>query len=313
MINHNTPFPFDRPYSPVQRIAYPSGRLPYSTYDNPLYALNSEQFSRKDKEMGEAFVYLWYDAGWKRTGGPRYYIGKHKGTLDSGYVCSSKYMKPEWEERGCKQVGCRHLFGDKGHHGDFHRRVLAYGTEQAMIDFEIKLLETRKDYFGGRYYNRVVVWLPCFSGENNPAYKHGLSGTPEYTKQMREKHREKVALRRRRYEAENKEKLALYRKQWRDQHKEQKALYDALHYRQNREKKLLYRKQYVEQNKEKVKQYCEENKEKIQVREKQYREENKEKLNLYHQGYREQNKKKISLKSKQRYQQKKQDELEGTL
>ena len=114
--------------------------------------------SRKDKEMGEAFVYLWYDAGWKRTGGPRYYIGKHKGTLDSGYVCSSNYMKPEWEERGCKQKGCRHLFGDKGHHGDFHRRVLAYGTEQEMIDFEIELLTKREKYFRTRYYNRVVRW-----------------------------------------------------------------------------------------------------------------------------------------------------------
>ena len=47
--------------------------------------------------MSEAFVYLWYDAGWKQTNGSRYYIGKHKGALDSGYICSSKYMKPEWD------------------------------------------------------------------------------------------------------------------------------------------------------------------------------------------------------------------------
>ena len=124
--------------------------------------------------IGEAFVYLWYDAGWKRTGGERYYIGKHKGTLDSGYVCSSKYMKPEWEERGCKQRGCRHLFGDKGHHGDFHRRVLAYGTEQAMIDFEIKLLETRKYYFGGRYYNRVVMWTRPLSSDSKTSQQIGI-------------------------------------------------------------------------------------------------------------------------------------------
>ena len=142
--------------------------------------------------MSEAFVYLWYDAGWKRTGGPRYYIGKHKGTLDSGYVCSSKYMKPEWEKRGCKQRGCRHLFGDKGHHGDFHRRVLAYGTEQEMIDFEIKLLETRKDYFGSRYYNRVVMWTPCMSGEKHPAYKHGMSKTKSYQKRQKKKYLKKL-------------------------------------------------------------------------------------------------------------------------
>ena len=67
-------------------------------------------------------------------------------------------MKPEWEERGCKQKGCRHLFGEEGHHGDFHRRVLAYGTEQEMIDFEVELLQRREHYFRTRYYNRVVRW-----------------------------------------------------------------------------------------------------------------------------------------------------------
>ena len=109
--------------------------------------------------MGEAFVYLWYDAEWKQTGGPRYYIGKHKGTLDSGYICSSKYMKPEWEERGCKHKGCRHLFGDKGHHGDFHRRILAYGTDKEMCQLEKKLLKKREDQLCDRYYNRIVSYF----------------------------------------------------------------------------------------------------------------------------------------------------------
>jgi len=174
MTLQDSPFPFDRPHSPVQREPYPSGRLPYSPSDTPLYGLNRGQFSRKGREMGEAFVYLWYDAGWKQTGGERYYIGKHKGTLDSGYICSSKYMKPEWEERGCKQKGCRHLFGEEGHHGDFHRRVLAYGTEQEMIDFEIKLLVTRKDYFGSRYYNKIVMWAPPLSGDDKTSQQIGI-------------------------------------------------------------------------------------------------------------------------------------------
>ena len=108
--------------------------------------------------MGEAFVYLWYDAGWKQTGRERYYIGKHKGTLDSGYICSSKYMMPEWEERGCKLVGCRHLFGEEGHHGDLHRRVLAYGTNKGMMRLEKRLLEKRKKQLCDRYYNRIVSW-----------------------------------------------------------------------------------------------------------------------------------------------------------
>ena len=279
MIIQDSPFPFDGPYSPVQRKPYRSDRLPYSPHDNPLYELNSEQFSRKDKEMGEAFVYLWYDAGWKQTGGERYYIGKHKGTLDSGYICSSKYMKPEWEKRGCKHKGCRHLFGDKGHHGDFHRRVLAYGTEQEMIDFEIKLLETRKDYFGSRYYNRVVMWLPCNSGENNVNYKHGLSGTPEYRKQYRE---------------QNSEKVLLQEKQYREQNREKELLRHKQYYEQNSDKVLLQQKQYRERNSEKIllrqKQYYEQNSDKVLLRQKQYRERNSDKERLRHKQYRERKK-----------------------
>ena len=168
-------------------------------------------------------------------------------------------MKPEWEERGCKQKGCRHLFGDKGHHGDFHRRVLAYGTEQEMIDFEIKLLETRKDYFRSRYYNRVVMWLPCNSGENHYNYKHGLSRTVEYDRTRNKK-----------YYEQNREKLVLLKKQYREQ---------------NREEVLLRKKRYREQNREGIqiygKQYREQNREKIALRTKQYRERKKqEKLEI---------------------------------
>ena len=227
----DSPFPFDGPYSPIQRKPYRSDRLPYSPSDNPLYGINRGQFSRKSREMGEAFVYLWYDAGWKRTGGPRYYIGKHKGTLDSGYVCSSNYMKPEWEERGCKQEGCRHLFGDEGHHGDFHRRVLAYGDEREMVKFEVGLLRRREHYFRTRYYNRIVVWVPSLSGEKSSAYKHGLSGTPEYQRQWREQHREEIA----QYNKQNKKEIALYQKQWAEK---------------NREKLSLYQKQYRERKKQ---------------------------------------------------------------
>ncbi len=294
----NSPFPFDRPYSPIQRKVPLSGRLPYRRPNMPVPGPPSKQFSRKDKEMTEAFVYLWYDAGWKRTGGPRYYIGKHKGTLDSGYVCSSKYMKPEWGKRGCKKVGCRHLFGEEGHHGDFHRRVLAYGTSQEMIDFEIKLLETRKDYFGSRYYNRVVMWVPCNSGEEHYKYKHGLCGTVEYersrNKKYHEQNREKIALRSKRYKEQNKEKVRLIAKQYREKNREKLALQYKKYSEQNREKIRVRVKRYNEQNKEKLalqyKKHYEQNREKILLRQKQYREKNREKISLSKKRYRERKK-----------------------
>ena len=265
MTLQDSPFPFDRPHSPVQREPYPSGRLPYSPSDTPLYGLNRGQFSRKGREMGEAFVYLWYDAGWKQTGGERYYIGKHKGTLDSGYICSSKYMKPEWEERGCKQKGCRHLFGEEGHHGDFHRRVLAYGDERDMIDFEVELLQRREHYFRTRYYNRTVVWTPFLSGEKHPAYKHGMSGTPEYQKQYYEQHTEELLLRSRIKYRDNKEAAASYYKQYYQQNKEKVKLQQKQYYQQNKEELASYQKQYYQQNKEKM-----------QLQQKQYRERKKQ-------------------------------------
>ena len=173
-------------------------------------------------------------------------------------------MKPEWEERGCKQRGCRHLFGEEGHHGDFHRRVLAYGTSQEMVDFEIELLETRKDYFGSRYYNRVVLWLPCNSGENNFNYKHGLWGTPEYQKQWKERNKDKVRLQHKQYRERNKDKVRLQQKQYYEQNKEKIALQQKQYREQNREKELLRHKQYRERNKDKVR-----------LRQKQYRERKK--------------------------------------
>jgi len=152
-------------------------------------------------------------------------------------------MKPEWEKRGCKKVGCRHLFGDKGHHGDFHRRVLAYGTEQEMIDFEIKLLETRKDYFGSRYYNRVVMWFPCNSGEGHPYYKHGLSHTLAYRREWIRQSRKKEGYR---------QKEDLQKKQYREQNREKISLRNKQYYQQNREKISLQQKQYYQQNREKI-------------------------------------------------------------
>jgi hypothetical protein len=41
-----------------------------------------------------AYVYCWTDVKTKRL-----YIGKHKGSLDDGYICSSKYFLSEYKKR----------------------------------------------------------------------------------------------------------------------------------------------------------------------------------------------------------------------
>ena len=42
--------------------------------------------------MAEAFVYCWTDHKTNKI-----YIGSHKGDVNDGYVCSSKYMMEEYD------------------------------------------------------------------------------------------------------------------------------------------------------------------------------------------------------------------------
>lgn len=84
--------------------------------------------------MKYGFIYIWYDKTDKR-----YYIGSHWGTIDDGYVCSSKWMKKVYKNRPM----------------DFKRRILQIGIEQALLrEMEYNWLSRiRKDELGTRYYN----------------------------------------------------------------------------------------------------------------------------------------------------------------
>jgi hypothetical protein len=82
-------------------------------------------------EPAESFVYMWID-----TKTDKKYIGKHKGTADDGYVCSSESMIKEYNERK----------------DDFVRTILAYGDDEAMLHLETILLlqlntTKRHDFF----------------------------------------------------------------------------------------------------------------------------------------------------------------------
>lgn len=81
------------------------------------------------------FVYLWFDRKHKR-----YYLGKHWGTLDDGYVCSSRWMKAAQIRRP----------------QDFKRRILEWvHTEKKELTAAEKRwgLMIKKEEFGKRYYN----------------------------------------------------------------------------------------------------------------------------------------------------------------
>lgn len=80
------------------------------------------------------FVYIWYDRKHKR-----YYIGCHFGTLDDGYICSSKWMRKSFKRRP----------------QDFRRRILKSNIEKKLLGIEEEkwLSLIKEEELGKKYYN----------------------------------------------------------------------------------------------------------------------------------------------------------------
>ncbi len=81
------------------------------------------------------FVYIWYDRKHKR-----WYIGCHWGTIDDGYVCSSRWMRNAYRRRP----------------HDFRRRILSLGNMtrlQTFVEEHRWLSMIEDDELGNRYYN----------------------------------------------------------------------------------------------------------------------------------------------------------------
>jgi hypothetical protein len=81
---------------------------------------------------GESFVYLWINKDTDRK-----YIGKHKGTTDDGYICSSEQMLEEYNDCPSR----------------FIRTILAYGSDQEMLELETMLLLQIRATKCHMYYN----------------------------------------------------------------------------------------------------------------------------------------------------------------
>ena len=101
----------------------------------------------------EAFVYLWYDAKNKM-----YYLGKHLGKSTDNYAHSSVRMES---------------FSMKTKPSYMHRKVIAEGTHDEMVQLEHDLLESRKHLFGTRFYNGSASFPTAFPGKDHHNYKHG--------------------------------------------------------------------------------------------------------------------------------------------
>jgi hypothetical protein len=84
----------------------------------------------------QGFIYLWYDRKQKR-----YYLGRHWGDINDGYICSSKMM--------------RQAFNRRPH--DFKRRILSYSnTKEDLVLEEQRWLDMiQYNELGSKYYNKT--------------------------------------------------------------------------------------------------------------------------------------------------------------
>jgi hypothetical protein len=80
----------------------------------------------------EAFVYCWTD---KKTN--MLYVGSHKGSIDDGYVCSSKYMMEEYYKRP----------------EDFSRQIVARGRFEDIRSLESVILKSVHARINEQFYN----------------------------------------------------------------------------------------------------------------------------------------------------------------
>jgi group I intron endonuclease len=83
--------------------------------------------------MYEAFVYCWTDKKINKL-----YIGSHKGVVDDGYICSSKHMLREYNERS----------------QDFSRKIIAQGQYCDIRNLEAVLLSSLNAAASEEFYNR---------------------------------------------------------------------------------------------------------------------------------------------------------------
>lgn len=83
-----------------------------------------------------SFIYIWYNRVKKM-----FYIGKHSGSINDGYICSSKFMNRDY----------------KRNPENFKRRILEYIFDTdgyQMLNAELKWLSMMEEHqLGKKYYN----------------------------------------------------------------------------------------------------------------------------------------------------------------
>lgn len=122
----------------------------------------------------EAFVYCWTD---KLTN--KLYVGSHKGSVDDGYVCSSKYMLEQHKIRPT----------------DFSRQIVAVGSVSDIRKLESKILQnvnakTNEDFYN-KHQNDGLFFDGWSSGQMTLEHRQKLSDAKKGRK-ISEEHKQKL-------------------------------------------------------------------------------------------------------------------------
>lgn len=83
--------------------------------------------------MATGFVYCWTDIKNNML-----YVGSHKGDIEDGYICSSKYMLEEYKKRP----------------EDFSRQIIAEGEIENIRKLETKILQSVNASVNEDFYNK---------------------------------------------------------------------------------------------------------------------------------------------------------------
>lgn len=121
------------------------------------------------------FIYLWYDRKNKK-----YYVGRHWGTEDDGYICSSKTMREAHRRRP----------------GDFKRRIVnrVYDRELLVLEEQRWLNMIDKEKLKTKYYNKTLkATTPSTRGYHHSEETKLKISASQKGKTLTEEHKRKIS------------------------------------------------------------------------------------------------------------------------
>lgn len=125
--------------------------------------------------MANGFVYCWTDIKNNML-----YVGSHKGNIEDGYICSSKYMLNEYKERP----------------DDFSRQIIAEGEIEDIRKLETKILQSvnaKKDKtFYNKHENDGFFFEGWKKGEMSEEHRSKISAAKK-GKKLSESHKKAIA------------------------------------------------------------------------------------------------------------------------